>query len=129
MSKSSRIWFSIFAIAPLLASFLSAVIRKPDGSVYRLSVYGKEPFQVHRLDQPPALALKHDELDERAHLVEPAKKPDKKDDRDRYADQPEQKTSTQAVSSDSLVAQANVAFGFKFPFAPAIGLPRSIDLW
>jgi hypothetical protein len=26
-----------------------------------------------------------------------------------------------AVSSDSLVAQANVAFGFKFPFAPAIG--------
>jgi hypothetical protein len=64
-------------------------------SRYRLSVYGKEPFQVHRLDQPPALALKHDELDERAHLVEPAKKPDKKDDRDRYADQPEQKSSTQ----------------------------------
>src|SRR5262249_40189664 len=34
-----------------------------------------------------------------------------------------------AVSSDSLVAQANVASKFKFPFSPAIGLPRSIELW
>jgi hypothetical protein len=33
------------------------------------------------------LALKHDELDERGHLVEPAEEPDEKDDRDRYADQ------------------------------------------
>jgi hypothetical protein len=33
-------------------------------------------------------------LDERGHLVEPAEGPDEKDDRDRYADQPKQKTST-----------------------------------
>jgi len=47
-----------------------------------------------RLDHPLALALKHDELDERGHLVEPAEEPDNKDDRDGYTDQPQQKTST-----------------------------------
>jgi hypothetical protein len=47
-----------------------------------------------RLDHPLALALKHDELDERGHLVEPAEEPDEKDDRDGYTDQPQQKTST-----------------------------------
>jgi hypothetical protein len=75
--------------------FLSAVIRKPDSGIHRFPLYGKESFKVLRPDYPPAVALKHDELDERGHLVEPAEKPDKKDDRDRYADQPEQKTSTQ----------------------------------
>jgi hypothetical protein len=68
-------------------------------------------------------------LDERGHLVEPAEKPDKKDDRDRYADQPEQKTSTQGCLLRFARWQSNVASKFKFPFAPAIGLPRSIDLW
>jgi hypothetical protein len=57
-------------------------------------LYGKDAFQVLRLDYPLALALKHDELDERGHLVEPAEEPDEKDDRDGYTDQPQQKTST-----------------------------------
>jgi hypothetical protein len=54
----------------------------------------KNSFQILRLDYPLALAVKHDELDERGHLVEPAEGPDEKNDRDRYADQPKQKTST-----------------------------------
>jgi hypothetical protein len=57
-------------------------------------LYGKESFQVISLDHPFTLALKHDELDERGHLVKPAEDPDKKDNRNWYTDQPEQKTST-----------------------------------
>jgi hypothetical protein len=50
------------------------------------------------VDFPLALALKHDELDERGHLVEPAEEPDNKDDRDGYTDQPQQ-TPRPIVSS------------------------------
>jgi hypothetical protein len=75
-------------------AFLSAVIRQPDGSVHRLPLCGKESFQILRLDDPLVLALTHEKLDNRGHLVEPAEDPDEKDDRDGYTDQPQQKTST-----------------------------------
>ena len=94
MSKSSRICFSIFGIVLPRASLPFAVIGKSNGCVYRFLLYGKDAFQVLRLDYPLALALKHDELDERGHLVEPAEEPDEKNDRDGYTDQPQQKTST-----------------------------------
>jgi hypothetical protein len=70
MSKFSQIWFSIFAIAPPLAS-LPFRCHSQTGwqRLARLDVWS---FQVHRLDHPLALALKHDKLDERGHLVEPA---------------------------------------------------------
>ncbi len=51
-----------------------------------------------RLDHPLALALKHDELDRRGHLMKAAEEPDEKDDRDGYTDQPQQKTSTHSFS-------------------------------
>jgi len=73
--------------------FLSAVIRKPDGGIHRFPSYGKDSFQILRLDYPLAPTLKHDELDDRGHLVKPAESPDKNDDWNRYADQPKQKTS------------------------------------
>jgi hypothetical protein len=95
MSKSSRIWLSIFAKAPPLACLPFRLpfrcLRKQNGCVYHFSLYGKDSFQVLRLDHPLALALKHDELDERGHLVEPAESPNKNDDWNRYADQPKQK--------------------------------------
>ena len=110
MSRSFRIWFSIFGIGLPHGAFLSAVIGKSDGCVYRFPLYGKDSLQVVRLDYPLALALKHDELDERGHLVEPAEGPDEQDDRDRYADQPKQKTSTHSFLL-SVASQPNVRRG------------------
>ena len=97
---------------PWLA-FLSAVIRKPDGGVYRFSLYGKDSFQILRLDQPLALALKHDELDRRGDLMKAAEEPDEKDDWDRYADQPKQKTSTHNFLL-LVASQPNVGSELKF---------------
>ena len=71
-----------------------------------------------RLNQPLALALKHDELDRRGHLVEPAEEPDEKDDRDRYADQPKQKTSTHSFPPISLVPSLNGGAELKFQSLP-----------
>ena len=53
--------------------------------------------------------------------MKPAEKPDEKDDREWYADQPEQKTSTHSLFPP-IRLQANVASGFKFLSAPAICL-------
>jgi hypothetical protein len=58
------------------------------------ALYGKESFQVLSLNHPLVVAFKHDELDERGHLMESAEGPDKKNDWNRYADQPKQKTSS-----------------------------------
>jgi len=113
MSKSSRIWLSIFAKAPPLACLPFRCHSQTEWLVYRFSLYGKDSFQVLRLDHPLALALKHDELDRRGHLMKAAEEPDEKDDRDRYADQPEQKTSTH--NSLLLVSsQPNVGSELKF---------------
>jgi len=71
-------------------------------------LYGKESFQVISLDHPFTLALKHNELGERGHLVKPAEDPDKKDNRNWYTDQPEQKTSTHDFLLVSVVSQLNV---------------------
>ncbi len=77
------------------------------------------------LTYPLALALKHDELDERGHLVEPAEGPDEKDDRDRYADQPKQKTSTHNFLL--LVApQPNVGSELKFRARSQTGSARRV---
>jgi hypothetical protein len=59
-----------------------------------IAVSTDESFLVVSLEHPFTLALKHDELDGRGHLVKPAEDPDKKDNRNWYTDQPEQKTST-----------------------------------
>jgi len=94
MSKSSRICFSIFGIVLPRASLPFRCHWQIGWLRLRFLLYGKDAFQVLRLDYPLALALKHDELDERGHLVEPAEEPDEKNDRDGYTDQPQQKTST-----------------------------------
>jgi hypothetical protein len=79
----------------------------------------KTRSKVLRLDYPLALALKHNELDERDHLVEPAESPDEKDDRDRYADQPKQKTSTHNFLL-LVASQPNVGSKLRFhAFDPA----------
>jgi hypothetical protein len=111
--KSSRIWLSIFAKAPPLACLPFRCHSQPDGCLYRFTLYGKDSFQVLRLDHPLALALKHDELDRRGHLMKAAEEPDEKDDRDRYTDQPKQKTSPH--NSLLLVSsQPNVGSELKF---------------
>src|SRR5262249_16017075 len=106
MSKPFRIWFSIFVVA---TGVLSAVIGKSDGCVYRFPLHGKASLQVFDLITHLPSRLNTMNWISTAILVEPAEDPDEKDDRDGYTDQPQQKTSTQAVSSDSLVAQTNVA--------------------
>jgi len=90
MSKSSRICFSIFGIVLPRASLPFRCHWQIGWLRLRFLLYGKDAFQVLRLDYPLALALKHDELDERGHLVEPAEEPDEKNDRDGYTE----KTST-----------------------------------
>src|SRR5262249_23633294 len=52
-------------------AFLPAVVRKPDCRVYCFPLYGKESFQVTGLDHPLIVSLKHEELDDRAHLSDP----------------------------------------------------------
>jgi hypothetical protein len=62
---------------------------------------------------PLALALKPNELDRRGHLMKAAEEPDEKDDRDRYADQPKQKTSTHNFLL-LVASQPNVGSELKF---------------
>src|SRR5215831_8480232 len=95
-------------------AFLSAVIGKSDGRVYRFPLYGKHSLQVLRPDYPLALALKHDELDKHGHLVEPAEDPDEKDDRDGYTDQPQQKTSTHRFRQYRWLLHLTAALKLKF---------------
>jgi hypothetical protein len=78
MSKSSRIWFTIFAEAPPLACLSFA-----------------------------------NRMAARGHLMKAAEEPDEKDDRDRYADQPKQKTSTHNFLL-LVASQPNVGSELKF---------------
>ena len=59
------------------------------------------------------------------HLVKAAEEPDKKDDRDRYADQPKQKTSTHGFVLLVIASQPNVGSELKFhgPSRP-VATPR-----
>jgi hypothetical protein len=77
-------------------------------------LYGKEPFQVFRLDHPLAVAPKHDELDGRSHLMEPTQRPNEKYDRNRYADQPKQKKSTHDILLIYLTSHSNKISELKF---------------
>jgi hypothetical protein len=90
---------------------LSTLIRQPNGSDDRLVLNRKRALQIVGLDRPLSVALENDELN---HLAEPAEKPDEKDDREWYADQPEQKTSTHSLSPPIRLLPTNVAPGFKF---------------
>ena len=67
---------------------------------------------------PLALALKPNELDRRGHLMKAAEEPDEKDDRDRYADQPKQKTSTHNFLL-LVASQPNVGSELKFHARPS----------
>jgi hypothetical protein len=96
---------------------LAALIGQTDRGDHGLALKGKRLRQVAGPDRPFPLGLDNDELSGRAHLVEPAKEPDEKDDRNRNADQPKQETSTHSVSSCSLVPPANVGSALKFQSA------------
>jgi hypothetical protein len=60
--------------------------------------------------------------------VKAAEEPDKKDDRDRYADQPKQKTSTHGFVLLVIASQPNVGSELKFqgPNQPTVRLPTNV---
>jgi hypothetical protein len=89
MSKSSRIWFTIFAKAPPLACLSFA-----------------------------------NRMAARGHLMKAAEEPDEKDDRDRYADQPKQKTPTHNFLL-LVASQPNVGSELKFHARSNVRLPTN----
>jgi hypothetical protein len=60
--------------------------------------------------------------------VKAAEEPDNKDDRDRYADQPKQKTSTHGFLLLVIASQPNVGSELKFhgPNHPTVRLPTNV---
>jgi hypothetical protein len=70
MSRCFRIAFSTFEIAPRMLPVLSAIVRKPNGSLYRFPLRKKNRSKSLDLTDhlPPRLSTI--ELSECAHLVE-----------------------------------------------------------
>jgi hypothetical protein len=78
-------------------SVLAAFICQFDGAVNGFAPIAECPLQLAGLYDPLLAPLQHDELDELGHLVKSAEQPNQKDDRNRDADQPQQKTAAHGV--------------------------------